>query len=315
MHKASTTIAVVGPSGRKLSHQRVETAPKQIISVLHSVPEPRFVALEEGTHSAWLYETLRGHVDELVVVGVRQQSRGPKDDKRDAFKLADELRTNSIKTRVFKDVGRYGLLRQLARAYRMQVQDSVRVQNRIHALYRSRGLASSAEALLSTDTRQSCIQELPTMLQPAADLLLREQRAIEVLRSDAHKQLLGEARRHPATKLLKSIPGIGEVRAAQLVPIIISPHRFRTKRQLWCYSGLGIVMRSSSDWVQDEKGPVESGHRAQDPRTESQSQRRSEAVVQGRSHDGHRPGRPGQSALPPLHSISGWEDQTPPWRS
>ena len=42
--------------------------------------------------------------------------------------------------------------------------------------------------------------------------------------------------------------------AARLVPIVVTPHRCRTKRQFWSYSGLGIVTRSSSDWVQTADG-------------------------------------------------------------
>jgi hypothetical protein len=41
---------------------------------------------------------------------------------------------------------------------------------------------------------------------------------------------------------------------AQLVPIVVSPARFRTKRQFWSYCGLGIVMRSSSDWEKTKDG-------------------------------------------------------------
>jgi transposase len=254
VHKTSTTMAVVGPSGKQLACHVVETNAKQIISVLKTIPRPRLLSLEEGTQSAWLHETLSPHVDDLIVVGIRQQSRGPKDDRRDAFKLADDVRTNSIKTRVFKNVGRYGLLRELARAYRMQVQDSVRVQNRIHALYRSRGLASPGEALFSSATRNSCIENLPPRLQPVADLLVREYDAVQLLRADAETQMLCEARRHRPAKLLATIPGIGKIRAAQILPIIVSPARFRTKRQLWSYCGLGITMRSSADWVQDANG-------------------------------------------------------------
>jgi hypothetical protein len=33
-----------------------------------------------------------------------------------------------------------------------------------------------------------------------------------------------------------------------------APHRFRTKRQFWSYCGLGVVTRSSSDWVQTVDG-------------------------------------------------------------
>ena len=34
----------------------------------------------------------------------------------------------------------------------------------------------------------------------------------------------------------------------------MSPHRFRSKKQFWAYCGLGIVMRSSSDWVKGKDG-------------------------------------------------------------
>ena len=48
--------------------------------------------------------------------------------------------------------------------------------------------------------------------------------------------------------------GLGPIRVAQLMPIVVSPARFRTKRQFWSYCGLGIVMRSSSDWVRTKEG-------------------------------------------------------------
>jgi hypothetical protein len=39
-----------------------------------------------------------------------------------------------------------------------------------------------------------------------------------------------------------------------MVAIVITPHRFRTRRQFWSYCGLAIVTRSSSDWVQGQNG-------------------------------------------------------------
>ena len=39
-----------------------------------------------------------------------------------------------------------------------------------------------------------------------------------------------------------------------MMSVVISPSRFRTKRQFWSYSGLGVVMRSSSDWEQQPQG-------------------------------------------------------------
>jgi len=48
-----------------------------------------------------------------------------------------------------------------------------------------------------------------------------------------------ESHKHQAVKLLRQIPAIGPIRAALLVALLQTPHRFRTKRQLWAYSGFG----------------------------------------------------------------------------
>jgi hypothetical protein len=44
------------------------------------------------------------------------------------------------------------------------------------------------------------------------------------------------------------------VRVAQIIPTVITPHRFRTARQYWSYCGFAIVMRTSSDWVRGSRG-------------------------------------------------------------
>jgi transposase len=48
--------------------------------------------------------------------------------------------------------------------------------------------------------------------------------------------------------LLRTIPQLGPVRAALIVATIDTPHRFRTKRQLWSYSGLAVVTHMSSEY-------------------------------------------------------------------
>jgi transposase len=58
---------------------------------------------------------------------------------------------------------------------------------------------------------------------------------------------LAESRKHSAWKLLGQSPSIGPIRAALLIAILQTPHRFRTKRQLWTYSGFGIETHSSAD--------------------------------------------------------------------
>jgi len=68
------------------------------------------------------------------------------------------------------------------------------------------------------------------------------------LRQEVRRDLLLEAKKHKAWKLLRQIPGIGPIRAALLVALIQTPHRFRTKRQLWTYSGLGLETHDSAQY-------------------------------------------------------------------
>jgi hypothetical protein len=72
------------------------------------------------------------------------------------------------------------------------------------------------------------------------------------VKGEAEAAMLRESHRHKIARLLEAVPGMGPVRVAQLLPIVITPHRFRTKRQFWSYCGFGIVRRSSSDWVRED---------------------------------------------------------------
>ncbi|MCJ7627508.1 MAG: IS110 family transposase, partial [Longimicrobiales bacterium] len=89
---------------------------------------------------------------------------------------------------------------------------------------------------------------------PLANLLFREHDGLLALRRRAQTEMLAEARKHRVFGIVKSCPGLGEVRTAQLLPIVVTPYRFANKRAFWAYCGLGIVMRSSSDWVRTQSG-------------------------------------------------------------
>lgn len=84
-----------------------------------------------------------------------------------------------------------------------------------------------------------------------------------------------ESRKHPIARILATTPGFGPIRTARLIPIVVTPHRFRTKRQFWSYCGLGNVMRSSSDWVRNDAGQWQ---RAQVARTRGLSRQHNHAL-------------------------------------
>lgn len=47
------------------------------------------------------------------------------------------------------------------------------------------------------------------------------------------KTMLAEAKRHPEYRVVRSCPGLGPVRTAELLPIVVTPFRFQSKRGFW----------------------------------------------------------------------------------
>ena len=70
----------------------------------------------------------------------------------------------------------------------------------------------------------------------------------------AEAWLREEAKKAPIVRRLATAPGIGEIRAAQIAAVVVTPFRFRTKRQFWSYCGLAVVTEVSSEWKRDERG-------------------------------------------------------------
>jgi transposase len=252
-HSASCTAAVVGPSGKRLKSQVLETNGKALVEFVRSVPGTKHLCFEEGNHAAWLHELLSPHVEEIVVAHVRS-SRGPKSDRRDAFGLAEMLRIGAVKTRVYKGQGEFALLGELARAYTVVVTDSTRVQRRLKALFRSRGIPTDGKGVYAPSERASYLARLPERSRPRAETLYLELDALLEVRKKAQREMVAEARRHGVFRTLKTCPGMGDIRVAQMLPIVVTPYRFASKRSFWAYIGLAVVTRSSSDWVRAKDG-------------------------------------------------------------
>ena len=255
-HGASCTLAVVSQNGKRLASHVVETNAKALIEVIRAIPGRRHLCLEEGTLADWLYEVLSPHVEQLVVAAVCE-SRGQKSDRRDAFGLAESLRIGALTRQVYKLYKERGAFRALgyrAKAHRFVVSDAVRVMNRIKSVFRSRGIPVSGKAVYSESGRTEWVKRLPADARPAAEILYVELDALSALRERAQRELIVAARRHRAFRIVSSCPGLGPIRTAEMLPIVVTPYRFANKRDFWGYCGLGIVTRSSSDWVRTRNG-------------------------------------------------------------
>jgi|GEM_PF-2105694 len=111
-HASSCTLVVLSAAGKKVKEMVVETHGQALVEAVRLVPGNRHLVLEEGTQSAWLYEILERHVDELVVVPVGS-SKGQKSDRIDAYNLAEALRIGGARGSVRQVPPRFRIRRRL----------------------------------------------------------------------------------------------------------------------------------------------------------------------------------------------------------
>jgi transposase len=247
---ASVTFSVLSEQGKQVRHDVVETNGKALVGYVQQVAGNLHLCIEEGEWSQWLCEILSPHVRELVVYR-SEWKPGVKSDAIDAHGLAEKLRTGTVGRPVFKDAKRFTALRERTRPYRMVTRDVARVKNRIKSFYRSRGLACPGASVYRPCEREKRARALPPATREAVELLGRELDALVALKVEAEREMLRESRRHRIARILETAPGLGPVRVAEMLPIVVTPWRFRTKRQFWAYCGFGVVTRSSSDYVFD----------------------------------------------------------------
>jgi transposase len=116
--------------------------------------------------------------------------------------------------------------------------------NRVKATYRSGGIPCTGEGVYNRLHREEWLCKITqASVRRRAELYYEQLDALVSLRKQARQELLAESKKHPAWKLLRSIPALGPIRAAVLMAIVQTPHRFRTKRM----HGLGVVTQTSAD--------------------------------------------------------------------
>ncbi len=173
---------------------------------------------------------------------------GNKSDKIDACKLADLLRGGYLRS-VYHGENGLRTLKELARSYLTISKDLTRVMNRVKALYRSWGILCGGQQVYAPRHRTEWLNKIGEAgVRRRAEFFYQQLDALRELRQAVRKDLLAESRKQSATKLLRQVPSIGPIRAALLIALIQTPHRFRTKRQLWTYSGLAIETRDSAQY-------------------------------------------------------------------
>src|ERR1700693_6199890 len=250
VHKESISIAVRNGAGKIVMECVIETKASIILQFIHGLREDLHVTFEEGTWAAWLYDLLKPHVTKLVVCDPRKNAsmrEGNQSDKIDARRLAELLRLNHLSP-VYH--GEHGLrrLKELLRIYWPITKDVGRVMSRVKAIYRSWAIPCTGKQVYAPRHRAEWLAKITEPgVRRRAEFYYQQLDALRTVRQEVRRDLLAESKKHPAWKRLGQIPSIGPIRSAVLLGILQTPHRFRTKRQLWTLGGLGIETYSSAD--------------------------------------------------------------------
>src|SRR6202048_5072698 len=250
VHKESISIAVRNAAGKIAMECVIETKASMILQFVDGLRGDVHVTFEEGTWAAWLYALLKPHVTRLVVCDPRRNAllqEGNQNDRVDARKLAELLQNSQLRSVYHGDHG-LRTLKELVRSYLTITKDLSRVMTRVKAIYRSWAIPCSGKQVYSSHHRAEWLGKInESGVRRRAEFYYQQLDALRSLRQEVRRDLLAESKKHKAWKRLCEIPSIGPIRAAVLLGILQTAHRFRTKRQLWTYSGLGIEVHSSAD--------------------------------------------------------------------
>jgi transposase len=250
VHTATISVAVLDFDGKLIMESVIEAKRSTIVEFIQGLRGELFLTFEEGTWSAWLYDLLTPYVANIVVCDPRRNAllkEGSANDRIDARKLVELLHLNSLRS-VYHGENGLHTLKELARAYLTINKDLARVMSRVKAVYRSWGIPCAGESVYNPRHREEWLRKITqASVRRRAELFYEQLDALVPLRKRARQELLAEGKKHQAWKLLRSIPALGPIRVAVLMAIVQTPHRFRTKRMLWKYSGFGVLTQTSAD--------------------------------------------------------------------
>lgn len=250
-------LVVLNDRGETVYAKQFPTSERNLI--LHAKEARKFIrgelhlALEEGEMAQWIAGVLRPEVTRLVVC----------DPKRNAWIARDSLKADRVDAQKLAQLMRGGFLKEI---YHPADQDRVEfkrvvqhyhsltvgqaaLKTRIKSRFRAHGviLKGRLAEVFTLDGREQCLALLPGDhgRQMIRQLYVLLDASIEA-QKQAKRLMISMGRQFPEVARFMGVCGIGPVWACTFSAYVQTPHRFKNKRKLWRFSGLGITDRQSN---------------------------------------------------------------------
>jgi transposase len=250
-HSGQCSIKAISDQGEEILQVDVPTTATRLQRALKGLEGPVWAMVESSCIAPLVKDSIEKAVDRVVVCETRENrwiARSEnKSDQADADRLARLLRMGEFKeVHVPRGLRRDRL--EVLRLYRKVQGDAIRTKNRIKSKYRENGVRVPGKKVYSPRHRDEYLKKIDRsqvlfMLEALYEKLDNDEAACDRILKRLFSLMKG-TREH---RVLKTIPGVGDLLASIMAAVIDDPWRFASKRQLWSYSALGVRSRWSGD--------------------------------------------------------------------
>jgi transposase len=232
----------LSPEGDCLGESRLPTTPEDFSQYFEKIPTAR-VVIETGTHSPWVSRILSRCGHDVLVANSRQlrliYKNPKKTDKEDAENLARTARVDPkllhpIQHRPLEDQVDLETLRARAALVAARTQ----LINHVRGAVKSLGnrIPRCSAPAFHRQASEFVPQELQSALKPILETIEKLTAQIRGYDKSVDKELGDQ--KHPVTRILRQVPGVGPLTALAFVLVLGDPHRFKKSRLVGPYLGL-----------------------------------------------------------------------------
>ena len=245
VHRDWTQLAVIAEDGGEvLLEMKVETKVEHLRRAIEGIRGRKKVVFEEGNMSGMIYDAIKDIADEVVSSDSTRNAlicrSEDSNDERDAKRLARLMRLGEIK-KVYVAPEGYRVLRSLVHYDYMIAGEIIALKNQIKGLCRRCGIKYRGIRAFNSRFREEVLSRISDdgfryqlrSLYTRLEGMRRE-------RINLQKMIRRKSRGMEETEKIKKIPGIGNKLAPVICAWIVDPGRFKSRKAVSSYAGLGI---------------------------------------------------------------------------
>ena len=260
VHKKTIHYCVKTADGQIVEEGKLPALRERLREWAAARPCPWQGAMEATLFSAWIYDTLKPHAEQLLMghpAKMKAITAGKKkSDRLDARTISDLLRCNLLPA-CYVLSPEMRDLRRLLRYRNLVVQESVRMQNKISGLLMETGTPFVKEKLHGKKYFAHLLETLEEVPESVKELLKMSRGAMEMFQSTQKRlvrSLLADPNLGARVERLATIPGVGAITALTWALEIADPHRFSSNGDAMSYCGLTSALRSSAG--KQQRSPI-----------------------------------------------------------